>query len=489
MDLLSELEDSPQPTLSNSLVPRLLRHPADQVLRLERLLETVINEPDGTWRDLLLSRGFPDFGRTKVRLDIAGQGESGLSPLLRMVGQYPAVNTPGDLPDGKWHESWHILRAIETFAASPTREALGDALEEIAGHDLTPPWPRYAFGSAPWPLGTCLEWSRDKEDILHLSRSARQGELGDVDAWLDAERRWVSEGIRQEDVTHSSCLSAPYDRDIGRVGFPLTTGRWEWMMGTEVDTQRTTSMVQTWFDEAPEPRVRAQLASLLLFAAAVWVGHASPRSSWSLRNDTFEALVAQLDEDDGYFLCAVLNRLDLSGKAPTISVEALDRYGRLRPARSGVRIRSDVVLALTTLVQQEPQCSGLWRLLALAALDQESDEFPAGFELPPEPWPAPEASVILRLLWGCGPPVKAAEVLSAAGADPHWAILLLDALPRTTRHYDFEDLIIGINHDALYGDPPRSLDVEPLMTNRLLQRTSALQEPEEWKRLHLFARR
>jgi hypothetical protein len=55
-----------------------------------------------------------------------------------------------------------------------------------------------------------------------MAAKAEDGELGDIDEWLQAEERWSNSGLTELDFLYADSIALPFNREIGRRGFPLS---------------------------------------------------------------------------------------------------------------------------------------------------------------------------------------------------------------------------------------------------------------------------
>lgn len=98
--------------------------------------------------------------------------------------------------------AWSTLTKIGRFATSPSAQTLAEALQSLAdsGSPTTAGLVRYA----PWPLAACYDdarWGHDQEDedavglrLAELAEAAAVGQLGDLEQWTRAEKRWRDSG-------------------------------------------------------------------------------------------------------------------------------------------------------------------------------------------------------------------------------------------------------------------------------------------------------
>ena len=162
-----------------------------------------------------------DF-RLLPRIAFLGDGYFGIPTIIR----------PSD--DSSWflqlqslegiHPSWVVYKSASTFLQNPTKDSLANMLKEIAplissesneGDFL---WPTMV----PWPLAACLTMCHTESDALEMAKRARSGDLGDVDDWLRAQKRWTIDGVTEKDISSMTDERLPFDMCIGASGFPVS---------------------------------------------------------------------------------------------------------------------------------------------------------------------------------------------------------------------------------------------------------------------------
>jgi hypothetical protein len=71
-----------------------------------------------------------------------------------------------------------------------------------------------------WPLQSILSFASSKQEFRDASKSALDGEFGDLDDWLQAEARWLNENILEDDLLWIPDRGIPYDKSIKYRGVP-----------------------------------------------------------------------------------------------------------------------------------------------------------------------------------------------------------------------------------------------------------------------------
>lgn len=128
--------------------------------------------------------------------------------------QHFAVLAAAQLP-----KPWRYWVWIARFACQADAQTLAQVLLGIAelGWSRELPLP----AETPWPLALCLDGADDAMALRALAAQASAGELGDRDAWLKAEARWRSSGLRSVDWDALLGRGLRPTKEIGQVGLPL----------------------------------------------------------------------------------------------------------------------------------------------------------------------------------------------------------------------------------------------------------------------------
>jgi hypothetical protein len=130
---------------------------------------------------------YPD-GEFEIRLFAAGK-PIGVSLMVASVADIL-------IPDLRLLKGWDGLApewrpyiAASIFLDSPSAASLHSALEYLASNfseNFANKW----YRKLPWPLAFCINDATSLADVREMSRLALTGALGDLDAWLELEKRW-----------------------------------------------------------------------------------------------------------------------------------------------------------------------------------------------------------------------------------------------------------------------------------------------------------
>ncbi|HBL11067.1 MAG TPA: hypothetical protein DD379_06610 [Cyanobacteria bacterium UBA11162] len=119
------------------------------------------------------------------------------------------------------HSHWKSYIEAISFSESPSKKTLAQALQSIAENYESEfiKWMRFR---TPWQISACLASSSDPSELLEMAAKAEDGELGDIDEWLQAEERWSNSGLTELDLLYADSIDLPFNREIGRRGFPFS---------------------------------------------------------------------------------------------------------------------------------------------------------------------------------------------------------------------------------------------------------------------------
>jgi hypothetical protein len=378
---------------------------------------------------------------------------------------------------------WEPIRLASDFLIAPSRYALASVLRRIAdiGADLNfDRWFRL-----PWPIAACVVANQEPERLAHLATLAEAGELGDLEAWLAAERRWQSDRVDENDLLHADRTQLPIDRDIGTIGFPVDIGAWTLTPSEDLFNDIRAKM-SYWYSRAQSTEYRALFAEWSLFMTAIQYENDVPGRG-HIEGDRFLTLLAE-----------ALNREATSLPVPALNAVGFDR-GLAPPeaalmetwgerARSGFTVSRDVADGLGRVLSIEDlERPGIQRLLAIALPDAGA---PGVFD-----------DDVLAMLRDEG--TEAADLLVFKAANDVGAVF--DRIPRLARSDDAgivrsaTDAVRGRTPDAApialaiaYLDHLRPEDTESAravirhLRELLSRRTSGLENPSLWEQLGLF---
>lgn len=136
--------------------------------------------------------------------------------------------TPCHLGNELWEElkvidiqnkQWLPFVSGARFGANPSAKSLAAELKWLG--DNWEPCDKAWLTSLPWPIAACLNRAKSREDLLGLTRLAKEGSLGDIKHWNAAEQRWREVGVLDEDFQAMSDDKLPLRPEYSVAGFPF----------------------------------------------------------------------------------------------------------------------------------------------------------------------------------------------------------------------------------------------------------------------------
>ncbi|MET9267102.1 hypothetical protein [Amycolatopsis sp. NPDC004079] len=153
------------------------------------------------------------------------------SPPARQVSNVPAGSHPG----------WQILRAIEQFERTPSKDNLADAIRATAGCPAKSV--RYFIRrGASWPIAECQLAVAEGADSERLATAAEAGWLGDQADWATWQDEWSNRGIR----------ASEFKLDVLKIAADSSGDRWFPVRSSDLDlserAMRNDQLVATLLD-------------------------------------------------------------------------------------------------------------------------------------------------------------------------------------------------------------------------------------------------
>jgi len=231
---------------------------ANSPREVQWLIRSVPVKSQRPWRFYELFYGLSYMRELQGRMIEVSYGGLGFGVTPISVAQEFASAV--DLDGAKVHPGW--LARIEDirFSRSPSKQALAAGLRRIAvaEHAFDP---ILYYSPLFWVFGSCLAYADCPAEIVDLADRAARGGLGDLNDWRAAETRWKERALVEEDLFHISDDRWPFDRDIARVGFPVSGI--DYYGRIRGDTDRIYDLLKRLNDR---PRLQALLAPSLAFA-------------------------------------------------------------------------------------------------------------------------------------------------------------------------------------------------------------------------------
>lgn len=121
------------------------------------------------------------------------------------------------------HPAWVWLYKATKLAKMPLDSFIAKMVSEY--HDLVKEDVFLFSGGwdacVPWPISSCIRHSLQEKSLDGCISSILKGELGTIDEWVGAEKRWAENGVSVEDIQYTPDGYIPFDRSIANIGFPF----------------------------------------------------------------------------------------------------------------------------------------------------------------------------------------------------------------------------------------------------------------------------
>lgn len=121
-----------------------------------------------------------------------------------------------DPPDSNWWQAWI---AAATFDLIPTAANLAAAVEALAKCPDMAYWKQIQWRTS-WPLAACINTADKPADFLSQANLIRSGQLGDIENWVQAERKW-KDNIPIGAIIDAVTESTPWTMESISIGPPL----------------------------------------------------------------------------------------------------------------------------------------------------------------------------------------------------------------------------------------------------------------------------
>ncbi|NEU81251.1 hypothetical protein, partial [Nostoc sp. UIC 10630] len=132
------------------------------------------------------------------------------------------------------HTHWKCYIEIINFSENPSKRLLAQALKSIA-NNYSPEFFQWLKFQTPWQINACITASNNSSELLEIAARVENGELGDIDEWLQAEERWTNEGITELDFIYVDSLTLPFNQEIGKLGFPFFASTFRYITSNSND--------------------------------------------------------------------------------------------------------------------------------------------------------------------------------------------------------------------------------------------------------------
>jgi hypothetical protein len=271
---------------------------------------------------------------------------------------------------------WLPIASGVEFRNAPSAESLATVLAGLARAKESPPLPHTIRSTLPWPLAECIGKAESRDDLMRYARAAEQGELGNSESWLAAEKRWLYRGVTEADVIDASETSLPFNAHIRDRGFPMLSASWK---ATTRRLEAPAELLRRWHRACSQDATRTRLAqfTLALVAAAAneQRGGAQRQSVGALiAPNEFARLVFDSSQDDTWeFPDGSLAALDFRERPSDLVFEAFAIIGALHRKRSSSpSVHPTVLSRLISWLSMRPDNAGLTFVIAWAASPRDA---------------------------------------------------------------------------------------------------------------------
>jgi hypothetical protein len=116
--------------------------------------------------------------------------------------------------------AWIPLISASRLLENPTKKILASEIRNIAEHfSITSHG--LITSRLPWMLRAFLETTKSQDELHQFADRVENGEFGDTEDWMAAETRWLNQGVIAQDLDYMTNDHWPFDKNIGRIGFPI----------------------------------------------------------------------------------------------------------------------------------------------------------------------------------------------------------------------------------------------------------------------------
>jgi hypothetical protein len=268
---------------------------------------------------------------------------------------------------------WLPLIAAERFRSSPSRVTLAKELR-IAAQQFDREHVTLLSYQTAWPFAACLEHASDQAGMLKLAERVEAGELGDVEDWLAAEKRWRVSGVTEDDIIYTPHEGGPFDKQIAQKGYPVMAVR----VSHIPERWGTVAGLMRLFEQLSGERARQVVARWILFILGT-ADNTRSRGAISIPFEQFRELVESAELSDSYLSLSCFAFLSSDGANEDALVNFVNNVGRL--ARDlyarGNSLDPEFVRLLARRFSQRPDMIGVLKVLAELPPNEEVMSIPA----------------------------------------------------------------------------------------------------------------
>lgn len=254
---------------------------------------------------------------------------------------------------------WAPVISIARFNEQPSPEIMSREL-----HWLSQVWKpndqAILLRQSAWPFAACLLACKTANDLKLFADRAENGQFGQVDDWIAAEKRWAEKGVTENDLIYlTDDRLWPYDDSISEIGFPFSCSSIEISDKNRMDLW---NVLWEYYNTLPTGHTK------LWFSKLVYQGLRVLSRSQRKRTDITPRQIQQLltEQSNSFLILDSINFpkvldedwLDFLEWLGNQSIEILFR----------TRIRSEISQSLVEAYIQNPTRSSLLNILSLLVI-------------------------------------------------------------------------------------------------------------------------
>ena len=428
--------------------------------------------------------------RVKVRPRFTGVSSKAFTLIFVPLATGDEDSNPGrpqEMPEPS--PGWLPLIAAERFRSSPSRVTLAKELRIAAQQFDREHMMRLSYQTV-WPFAACLEYASDQAGMLKLAERAEAGELGDVEDWLAAEKRWRAWGVTEDDIIYTSREGRPFDKQIAQRGYPL--GISSSTVYHIPELWDTVAGLMSLFERLSGEGAGQAVARWILVILGT-ADDTGSRGAISIPFEQFRELAESAELSDLYLRLSCFAFLRRDGANEDALVNFVNNVGRLAQnlyAR-GDSLDPEFVSLLARHFSQCPDMIGVLRVLAVLPTDEAVTLIPVEL-LDPERLDNPlfkEAAVKLLLRrerWSDAEAASLAEhVGEVLAARPEFVSFLNEQLQSLTPEAASDRLLLELRKRLAPSQWQAMAGVVSALDVSLKRRHSRLDDPKVWLKLNL----
>jgi hypothetical protein len=382
--------------------------------------------------------------------------------------------------------AWAPYLSAARFAEQPGSENLAKELRWLS-KVWNPKHAHLSYYNFSWPLAACLSACETVEELTVLADKSSVGQLGQLEDWIEAEKRWRENGITFDDLKYLSDDLWPFDSKIGKIGFPFSCSK---LSNSSVAIDELWNILWPQYESLGKSKASSVIAQVLLNLASESLINSSNKPLSITPNQLQDLLTALLEPQFKYSLLdfidvpAVLNEewvgfFEWLGNLPHqayVGDKPWPQADQLGQAYSENPTRIGLVAVLGVLAIAGSKCSVPENLLTKERFDINKTQSMALFvRLAQGNW-AEDATV--RLAKDFAEHSKESNVIDLA-------LRLMDK--QDISEQAKESFILALRDQLLVGKADElTKTIEPL-NDLMRSRSSQIHDLERWKQLGLPA--